>query len=112
MEKLKKYKKIVVQLFEEQAAIRSSRENIETQFNKDEQQNHFQLVNIGWMNRVRVYGCFLHIDIKPDGKVWLQHDGTDIEVANILVKRGIPKEDIVLAFHPERLRHHTGFAIS
>jgi len=37
-------------------------------------------MNVGWKNQRRVYGCFLHIDIKG-GKVWLQHNGTESEVA-------------------------------
>ena len=28
-----------------------------------------------------------------------------------LIAAGIPQEDIVLAFHPARLRHLTGFAV-
>lgn len=45
------------------------------------------------------------------GKVWLQHDGTGRAIAEELVAAGIPKEDIVLAFHPARLRQHTGYAV-
>lgn len=43
-------------------------------------------------------GCVLHLDIK-NSKIWIQHDGTEIGIANELVKLGVPKEDIVLAFH-------------
>jgi hypothetical protein len=41
----------------------------------------------------------MHIDVKPDGKVWIQHDGTDLKVALMLYEKGIEKSDIVLAFH-------------
>ena len=41
----------------------------------------------------------MHLDI-IDGKIWIQHDGTEIGVANELVEMGVPKEDIVLAYHP------------
>ena len=41
----------------------------------------------------------MHFDIK-DGKIWVQHDGTEIGVANELVELGVAKEDIVLAYHP------------
>ncbi len=47
-----------------------------------------------------------------DGKVWIQHDGTNRPVAEALLDEGIPREDIVLAFHPARLRHLTGFAVN
>ena len=52
----------------------------------------------------------LHIDIK-EGKIWIQHDGTEIGIANELVEMGVPKQDIVLAFHAPYKRQYTGFAI-
>jgi hypothetical protein len=45
-----------------------------------------------------IHGCVLHLDIKK-GKIWIQHDGTEVGIANELVNLGVPKEDIVLAFH-------------
>jgi hypothetical protein len=53
----------------------------------------------------------VHIDIIGD-KVWIQYDGSSYPVAEALMEAGIPREDIVLGFHPENLRQHTGFAIS
>ena len=111
MEKLTAYRKIVVDFMQHQADIRTNREGIETQFIKDEAGGHYQLVNVGFRRGHRIYGCFLHIDLKPDGKVYLQHDGTDIEVAHRLVEAGIPKEDIVLAFHQPKYRAYTGFGV-
>lgn len=112
MEKIVQYRSIIAALMEEQAAIRQNREGVETQFIEDCDKHHYQLVNTGWRNKRRIYGCFLHIDIKPDGKVWIQHDGTDIGVAEILVEKGIPKEDIVLGFHSPMKRKYTGFAVA
>jgi len=43
--------------------------------------------------------------------VWIQYDGTDRPVADALIEAGIPQTDIVLAWHPRELRHHTGFAV-
>ncbi len=51
----------------------------------------------------------MHFDIK-DGKIRIQHDGTEIGVANELVEMGVPKEDIVQAYHPPYKRPYTGFA--
>jgi hypothetical protein len=44
--------------------------------------------------------------------VWIQHDATDVGIANELLARGVPKEDIVLAFHPPYKRPYTGFAVN
>jgi XisI protein len=65
---------------------------------------------VGWKNRRRQHGCLLHLDIKND-KIWIQHDGTEIGIANELVKLGVSKEDIVLAFHEPLVRQYTGFAV-
>jgi hypothetical protein len=35
----------------------------------------------------------------------------DRPVADELLDNGIPPEDIVLAFHPPKVRHLTGFAV-
>lgn len=53
----------------------------------------------------------LHLDI-IDGKVWIQHDGTEEGVASELTAAGIPKESIVLGFRHPRVREHTGFAVA
>lgn len=112
MEKIAKYRKVIKSLLLEQAKIRANREGIETQFIQDDIQGHYQLVNAGWRNKRRIYGCFLHIDLKPDGKVWIQHDGTDLGIAEILVEQGIDRLDIVLAFHSPYKRKFTGFAVA
>jgi hypothetical protein len=52
---------------------------------------------------------FCNIDIR-DGKIWIQHDGTEEGIADGLVNSGIPKDRIVLAFKPPEIRPHTGFA--
>lgn len=54
----------------------------------------------------------VHFYLKKDGKIWIQHDGTEIGFANEFVKLGVPKEDIVLAFTEPLVRPHTGFAVS
>jgi len=54
----------------------------------------------------RIFGCVLHLDI-IDGKIGIQHDGTDIGIADELVALGVPKQDIVLAFHAPSMRKHT-----
>jgi hypothetical protein len=69
------------------------------------------LINVGWHEHRRIRGTVLHIDIK-NGKIWIQHDGTERGVANDSVEWGVPKEDIVLAFHAPYRRQFTGFAVN
>lgn len=74
----------------------------------DTEHDHYQLVHTGWYKTERLYGCILHLDI-CDGKIWIQYDGTEIGVADELAALGVPKEDIVLAYHPPYKRPYTGF---
>ena len=80
------------------------------QFICDTQNHHYQLVHLGWKGLKRVYGCIVHVDIL-DEKIWIQRDGTEVGIANELVEAGIPKQDIVLAFHAPYKRKYTEFAV-
>ena len=39
-----------------------------------------------------------------DGKIWIQHDGTEAGIADELIARGIDPGRIVLAFQHPRMR--------
>ncbi|AFZ32997.1 XisI protein [Gloeocapsa sp. PCC 7428] len=52
----------------------------------------------------RVHGCLIHVDI-IDGQFWIQRDGTEKGIAADLIKAGISKEQIIMAFRSEDLRH-------
>jgi len=92
------------------AQIKPAYGEIERQTIFDVQQDHYQVVNTGWENRRRVYGCLIHLDIR-DQKIWIQYVGTEVGVANELVEYGIPKQDIVLAYQPLYMRKLTEFAV-
>ena len=104
------YRACVQQVIERHAhqPTLSTDSDVQTIF--DTVHDHYQLVHVGWRQQHRIYGCIIHVDIK-DGKIWIQHDGTEIGIANELVTLGIPKEDIVLAFHAPYKRRFTEFAV-
>ena len=77
----------------------------------DAEQNHFEVMHVGWDGQRRVHGAVIHIDIIGD-KVWIQHDGTSPGVTDDLLEAGIPREAIVLGFRPPYVRQYTGFAIA
>jgi hypothetical protein len=110
MEKVEQYRIYVQQALTEYAQGWSANSEIDRQLIFDPKHDHYQLVYAGWKNRRRQYGCVLHLDIK-DGKIWIQHDGTEVGIADELVKLGVPKSDIVLAFHEPFMRQYTGFAV-
>jgi len=67
-------------------------------------------MNVGWDGNRRVHGCVLHLDIK-NGKIWVQHDGTEDAIADQLVAQGVPHQDIVIAYHAPYVRQYTEFAL-
>lgn len=112
MDKIKKHQAIVREIVEEIAAMIPPEETVETQLITDDEHGHYLLTSVGWTKDYREFNTFVHIDVKSDGKVWIQHDGTDLKIALLLVEKGIPKKDIVLAFHaPHRRQWIPEFAV-
>ncbi|ETX04038.1 element excision factor XisI family protein [Candidatus Entotheonella palauensis] len=57
-----------------------------------------------------IHGSIIHVEFIDD-KIRIQYDGTETGIAQELLEAGIPKEEIVLGFRPEKIRAYTGFAI-
>lgn len=111
MDHVEKYREIVKRLIENYAAFKVSVGEVEVETIFDESNDHYEMMYVGWQKHRRVHGSVLHIDIR-DGKIWIQHDGTEEGVAEELVEAGIPRQHIVLAFHPENVRQYTDYAIA
>ena len=97
-------------LLQNYASEANSDDAVETQLIFDLDCGHYQLVYVGWEGDRRVYGCVLYFDIK-DGKIWIQHNGTEVDVAAELVKLGVPKTAIVIGFHSPFKRQFTDYAM-
>lgn len=110
MDRLIEYRQYIRDILEEYSQYRPTFGAVEVEQIIDTEQDHYQLVTVGWDEYERIHGCLLHIDIKA-GKIWIQYDGTEEGIANRLVERGVPKTDIVLAFHVPFRRQYTGFAV-
>ncbi len=111
MDRLEESRRIVKQVLTEYSQIKPVNGDVEVVSIFDLECNRYQLVYMGWENRVRLYGCSIHVDIK-DNKIWIQNDNTEVGIANELVERGVCKSDIVLAYQAPYLRQFTEFAIS
>lgn len=105
------YAEIVKRILREYAALKPSYGDIAVETIFDEAQGHYEVIRAGWNRRHRVHGAVLHVDIK-DGKIWIQYDGTEDGIAEELVEAGVPREHIVLAFHPPEVRKHTPYAVA
>ena len=93
----------------ERLARLSPGDGVDTVLVVDATGDQFILLDLGWDARGRVNDVYLHARIK-DGKVWVEEDWTEEGLANELVRAGVPKEDIVLAFLSPERRRLTEFA--
>lgn len=110
MANLEEYRNYIKQLLTAYSQYEKSESEVEAQTIFDTEHDHYQLVYVGWTNKRRVYGCVLHLDIK-NGKIWIQHNGTEANIADELVALGVAKQDIVLGFHAPYKRQFTDFAV-
>ena len=110
MDKAAKYRDLVIKLIHKYGQYKPRYGDIEVQKIFDREGDHYQLMNVGWHGNRRLRGCVLQIDIKNE-KIWIQHDGTEIGVANELVEWGVPKKDIILGYHAPYRRKYTEFGV-
>ena len=111
MDKLDGYRQIVQEILNEHGKVQPVYGEISMKLLFDVERDRYQLLRTGWQGDRRVFGALIHIDLE-DGKIWIQYDGTEIGVANELTEKGVPKTDIVLAYHSPFMRQYNGFAIA
>lgn len=110
MDKISHYRQIIQDILTAHGQIKPVYGEIEMELLFDSTRDRYQVLRAGWLQKQRVYGALIHIDIKGE-KLWIQYDGTEVGVANELVEQGIPKDDIVLAYHSPFIRQYDGFAV-
>lgn len=111
MEKIAKYKSIVQEELEYRQSIKIyNGPRLQRHLIVNESQTEFILLNVGWFNKRYLSGVVFHIEIKDD-KVWVHKDNTDVDIAEVLARQGIPKKDIVLAFLPSYTKGMTEYAV-
>lgn len=111
MDTLDKYRLLVQKVLTEYTKIPYAYGQIQTETIFDRDSDRYLLMIVGWDRDKRIHGCLVHIDI-INGKLWIQRDGTEHGIALELVNAGIPKEQIVLGFHPTEIRQHTEYAVT
>jgi RimJ/RimL family protein N-acetyltransferase len=111
VDKLTEYPKLIKHILTEYVGLSNHHPNsdIETFLIVDESKAHYIWMNLGWQNSDRITGMTVYVRIQ-DGKFWIEEDWTEAGIATDLVRAGIPKEDIVLAFHEPKIRRYADFA--
>lgn len=77
----------------------------------DERRDHYLLLKYGWPRGKHAHYTKLHVRLRG-GKIWIEEDLTEDGLASELVAAGVPKDDIVLAFHAPEMRLLTDYAVA
>ncbi|MBD2777643.1 XisI protein [Iningainema tapete] len=110
MDTLTKYRESIYQILKSHADIPYSYGEIKSDVVVSQDQNHYLLMISGWNGNLRIHGCVVDVEIIND-KIWIQRDGIEDGITDDLVAAGVPKDKIVLAFHPLEVRPYTGYAV-
>jgi hypothetical protein len=112
--KVKKYQEEIIKLLEYYNSIQSISPKADEMYDQliiDEKHDHYAIMSVGWEGTRRIYYPVFHLDIIND-KIWVQEDATDFDIVGELEARGVPKSDIVLAFHSPKKRVYTEYAVA
>ena len=113
--KIESYRQILLKILAAYTNVRplNASADKETLLVCDEKHDHYFLHRIGWEGVKRVWHTTLYvrngkfyIEIAPKGLP------TEEGIATELLAAGVPKEDIVLAFHHPSMRPYTEFAVA
>ncbi len=103
-------KTIIETILKEYASIPYSHGELQSQFLADPSKNRYLLLTMGWNGERRVHHVLVDVELRGD-KFWIHYDGTEDGIACDLEQAGIPKDRIVLAWHPEDVRQYTDYAV-
>lgn len=110
-EQMKNNQAAVLRLLERHVQFKPTDTKIDTKMLVDGIRHHYMLLDMGWHRQHFIYNCVFHIDL-IDGKVWIQQNRTDADIAKELIEFGVSPNDIVIGFLDEELRAYSGYAVS
>ncbi|MCU0542649.1 MAG: XisI protein [Oscillatoriaceae cyanobacterium Prado104] len=109
MDKLERYRNLIPKILEEYRQLGSGNSDVESVLLIDIPNDQYLLLKMGWNQDDRIKCNVVHVRLK-DEKIWIEEDRTEDGIATDLLQAGVCREDIVLAFHPPRLRQFAEFA--
>ncbi|MEA5535777.1 XisI protein [Crocosphaera sp. XPORK-15E] len=110
MDQLETYRKLLYKNLRKYAQLTENNQQINSMVIVSQDRNHFLLINEGWEGKKHIHACLFHGEIRGE-KIWIYFDGFEESVTEQLIALGIPKGNIVLAFHPPYVRQKTEFAV-
>ena len=113
MAKLEHYRSLIKKILTKynQLFSQASPPNVEMLLAFDEQRDQYIWFQVGWTPEERIKGISVHIRLKNE-KIYIEEDWTEEGIATELLREGVLKEDIVLAFHAPETRKFTEFAVA
>jgi len=113
MEKLHRYQGIIKDVLRDYSAQgpidpnHPERREIRLLF--DDEHARYQLLRLGWRDIHNFFAVIFHFEI-IDEKIWVQRNMSDHDIIGDIEDKGVPKEDIVLAFIAPRERAYSEYA--
>ncbi len=111
MDKTRQYRSLLKILLAEYQSLysRAYGMDVETSIVADEEHDYYFLVQVGWERGKRIRHNVGYVRLR-NGKFWIEEDRTEDGIVTDLLAKGVPNDDIVLAFNPPEMRQLTEFA--
>ncbi|GAP95148.1 fdxN element excision controlling factor protein [Leptolyngbya sp. NIES-2104] len=107
----RRYRNIILGVLQEIVARFQSTDSVRTVPVFDEAHNQYQILEIGWdESGNRIFQPIIHLELL-EGKIWIQENVTDIDLAKELLEWDVDASDIVLGLHSPSLRRFSEYAI-
>jgi DUF917 family protein len=100
MDTIATYRDILKQVILKYANLRPSHGNIRVDAILDETHDRYGIMAVGWDGKRRVHDNILYVTIQNE-KIYIEYDGIGYGITPELVEKGIPENDIILAFMKE-----------
>lgn len=100
------FSELIKQVLYHYLELIGTQNDVEAQAIFDEQRDRYSILNIGWQDEERIFGCPIYVEIK-DEKIWIQRDFTEPGIATQLLSLGITEDQIVLGYRSPTIRHLT-----
>jgi len=95
---------IIEQILLEISQIIDNDIDMESILSIDAERGQYILMSDGWAESKRFYHPVVHLELKKDGIIWLRCDNTDLGIGEMLIEKGIPKNEIIPAFYSPQMR--------
>lgn len=100
MDRVEKYTELITTILQEKVEkTPQNMPNIWHQLVIDEARKQFILLAMGWYKNEYIHDWIFHIELKNE-QIWVHEDLSDPGIKLILLEKGVPESDIVLAYLP------------